>query len=87
MSDEQPFSSSPFADAVARRGEAMRGATNRGHARVAHIRRCRAAGPPSESDIQRMVSEYLAQGGQIQVCKAAYAVPVHNGTGRADVRS
>lgn len=74
-------------DPAGRRGEAMRGATSRGHARLAHIRRCQAAGPPREEDIQRMVNDYLARGGQVQTCDPAYALPVQNGAGRSDVRS
>ncbi|TDG27196.1 hypothetical protein [Paracraurococcus ruber] len=71
-----------------RRGEAMRNATSRGHQRVARIRRCLAAGQPSEDEIRRMVQTYLAQGGEVHVCAPAYVLPVQNaGAAAIDVRS
>ncbi|MDO9713129.1 hypothetical protein [Paracraurococcus lichenis] len=66
----------------------MRNATTRGHQRVARIRRCQAAGQPSEEEIRHMVEQYLAHGGQVHVCAPAYVVPVQSAKVPAvDVRS
>ncbi len=55
-------------------------------AALAHARRCRALGRPSESEIARMVAEFRARGGAVTACAPAHLAPVHNGAGRDAAR-
>ncbi|WP_270936317.1 hypothetical protein [Falsiroseomonas oryzae] len=54
----------------------------RAEAALAHIRRCRARGMPTEAELERMVAEFRARGGQVTACTPAHVLPVHNGAGR-----
>jgi hypothetical protein len=49
---------------------------------IAHKRRCRDAGLPDSATISRMVEAFLASGGAVTACPAAYVLPVQNGAGR-----
>lgn len=61
------------------------GSFRRSAASWAHIRRCRAAGPPpGEAEVARLVAEFHARGGTVAVCPPVHLLPVQNGTGRGD---
>lgn len=47
-----------------------------------HSRRCLALGRPDDAEIARLVADFVARGGRIRQCAAAYALPTGNGAGR-----
>ena len=58
----------------------------RTEAAIAHARRYRALGRPSDAEVARMVAEFRARGGAVTACEPAHLAPVHNGAGRDAAR-
>ena len=68
--------------AAQRPGGALRLLDAKRRAAVAHKRRCKSLGAPSEAELARMLREYQARGGAVTQCPEGYALPVQNGAGR-----
>jgi hypothetical protein len=47
----------------------------------AHLGRRRVMPVPTDEEAADAVAEFLAGGGAVTVCPAAYAAPIHNGEG------
>ncbi|GGG29014.1 hypothetical protein GCM10010964_16140 [Caldovatus sediminis] len=64
-------------------GAALRETERRARAAFNDRRRSLAAGPPpDDAEVQRMVAEFHARGGEVTRCATVHLLPVHNGAGR-----
>ena len=76
-SPAQDVSASP-----ARPGGALRQMRTEMRKILAHKERCRDLVRPSDAEVARMVTEYLARGGQVTLLATGHAAPIQNGAGR-----
>ena len=73
---------SAIASAQSRAQVERRRNDNRVREMISHKRRCSALPPPTTAQIEAMLAEYRARGGEVTACPDAYALPVQNGAGR-----